>query len=258
MPRTAVVIEDSRTLSRLIAEQLDQAGAHALIAETIKGAVTAFAGQSPHAVFLDLVLPDMDGVTGLPIVRKAWPSAPVVAMTAGQGEDCADSALAKAREAGADHLLRKPFTAKAFHETFEACAAAVDAGGRERRALVVDDSRTIRSFCAKALQGAGWRVFAADAWESALSRMDILGVEVVVTDIFMPGMGGIEGMERVRASWPDVAVVAMSSGLEDHSARSDALSAALRVGATSALEKPFTPEALVAAVDAATGEVEYI
>ncbi len=85
--------------------------------------------------------------------------------------------------------------------------------------------------------------------EEALESVDIAHVDVVITDIFMPGMGGIEGIQVIKQTWPSVSLIAMSAGAEARLGKTGAsntqvLSAARYMGAHALLPKPFTSEDL--------------
>jgi len=115
--------------------------------------------------------------------------------------------------------------------------------------LVVDDCRVVRKLVTMALAEKGYRISEARSMEEAFERVDIAHVDVVITDIFMPGMGGIEGIQIIRQTWPSVRLVAMSAGADakdanTHVANTQVLSAARYMGAHALLPKPFTGEDL--------------
>jgi CheY-like chemotaxis protein len=69
----------------------------------------------------------------------------------------------------------------------------------------------------------------------------------VITDIFMPGMDGIEFLVHVRTNFPDARVLAMSGG--GILSRDQALNDAVLLGADQILQKPFSKEEVLKAVD---------
>tara|TARA_A100001037_G_scaffold181337_1_gene162512 strand:+ start:75 stop:290 length:216 start_codon:yes stop_codon:yes gene_type:complete len=70
---------------------------------------------------------------------------------------------------------------------------------------------------------------------------------VVVTDIFTPGIGGIEGIKLVREARPDTHIIAMSRGWDGMTAANSDL-AARKIGANAFLKKPFKIEDLLSAL----------
>src|SRR5690348_4985730 len=95
-----------------------------------------------------------------------------------------------------------------------------------RRLLVVDDDAAIRDTLAHQLARARFEVTTAPSAESALSQVGEVDPAVVLTDVRMPGMNGIELVKRLRERLPDVNVVVMTS-FEDM----DTAVGAMRAGA---------------------------
>jgi PAS domain S-box-containing protein len=115
-----------------------------------------------------------------------------------------------------------------------------------RTVLLVEDEELVRSFATAALERAGFRVLAAGRGSEALELCDRSGfqVDVLVSDVMMPGMGGRELAERVVARNPATKVVLMSGYSEE-----PALQELLGDGTAPAfLQKPFSVQALVDAV----------
>lgn len=112
--------------------------------------------------------------------------------------------------------------------------------------LILEDEAPLRRLLVDVLKEAGHRVTAAaDGFPS--SDADLLGdVDVVVTDVMMPGCDGLEVVRNVRAANPATRIVAMSGG--GRTVSIDFLPGALALGADVVLYKPFLPDELVAAV----------
>lgn len=106
--------------------------------------------------------------------------------------------------------------------------------------LVVDDEPLVRQAAQRLLEDQGLRVQGAANAEQALEHLERGEVELVLSDVVMPGLSGRELMERCRSRWPTVAVVLMSGYTDDHIVRSgvDALNVPL-------VRKPFTLEQLL-------------
>jgi DNA-binding NarL/FixJ family response regulator len=65
-------------------------------------------------------------------------------------------------------------------------------------------------------------------------------VDVVLTSILIPGIGGIEGTAQIRKDFPHIHVIAMSQGVSDSIGPQHVLAAATEAGAEATLPKPFT------------------
>src|ERR671910_2371485 len=122
------------------------------------------------------------------------------------------------------------------------------------RILIADDHRVVRQ---------GLRVFLsldpelavvgeAENGEEALLMTRELGPDVVLMDLLMPGMDGVEATRAIRDELPDVEVMALTSVLEDNF-----VTAAVRAGAIGYLLKDSQPEELIRAIKgAADGQVQ--
>ena len=81
------------------------------------------------------------------------------------------------------------------------------AGAEDIAVLVVDDEAVIRRSLRRRLRYEGWTVFEAASGPDALAALDREPCDLVVLDIKMPGMDGMEVLRRIRAEKPSVAVV---------------------------------------------------
>lgn len=123
------------------------------------------------------------------------------------------------------------------------------------RVLLVDDHTVVRTGFRLLLETVpDVRVIAeADSGEAACIRFDELSPDVVVLDLSMPGIGGLETLKRLRARDRDARMLALS-------AHDDALHArrALRQGALGFLSKRTAPETLLEAVRIVAAGQRYI
>ncbi len=118
--------------------------------------------------------------------------------------------------------------------------SAPDRGcGRGRSVLLVEDEDGVRRFARSALVGSGYAVCDAPDAETALNQLESLPmIDLLVTDLTMPGMGGRELALRVRAERPEVAVVFISGYAAD-------INQLDSVPANVFLAKPFAPDDLL-------------
>lgn len=123
------------------------------------------------------------------------------------------------------------------------------------RVLLVDDHAVVRTGFRLLLQVRPdiAVVGEADSGEAACQRYLELSPDVVVMDIAMPGMGGIEALRRIRAHDPQARVLALSAHDDPMYARR-----ALREGALGFLSKRSAPEALLEAVSGVGSGQRYI
>ncbi|HXZ02117.1 MAG TPA: response regulator [Stellaceae bacterium] len=113
-------------------------------------------------------------------------------------------------------------------------------------ALVVDDDLSYRLFMRQVLDLAGFEVIVESNGRSALDRLAERPVTVLVTDLVMPEIEGLELIELVRNGFPDLRIVAISGG--GPQGGSAYLRFARLIGANATLQKPFSGTALIEAV----------
>ena len=113
--------------------------------------------------------------------------------------------------------------------------------------LIIDDEPGVLKVLRKILEGAGHHVTAAPDGEVALRHFEDQPADLVITDIFMPGMDGIEFLVSIRKTSPDARILAMSGG--GILSRDQALSDAALLGADQILHKPFSVTEVLEAVD---------
>jgi two-component system sensor histidine kinase/response regulator len=110
--------------------------------------------------------------------------------------------------------------------------------------LIVDDEPVIRDLCSKALTG--YRVLQASNGEEALSIFQKGEIDVILTDVMMPGIGGIELLKRLKEIEPTLVVIVMTGFAEK-----DVILNALKADADDFITKPLNLLQLKTAVDKA-------
>lgn len=118
------------------------------------------------------------------------------------------------------------------------------------RVLVVDDDPMVSMAIEVCLQRQGMDVTVADGGEAGMRALGSETFDVMIVDVFMPHMRGFESVRMFHERAPEIPLIAMSgyafANADTHSP--DFLRMTLELGATCCLRKPFTPQALLAAV----------
>jgi two-component system, NtrC family, response regulator AtoC len=117
---------------------------------------------------------------------------------------------------------------------------------RTARVLVVDDEKLIRWSVAERLQREGYEVLSAESGEQALELVSSTPPDLMLLDVRLPGIDGVETLQRALSIHPELAVLMMSA----HSTVDIAVDA-MKHGAVDFLVKPFPFQALDAAVERA-------
>jgi two-component system response regulator (stage 0 sporulation protein F) len=112
-------------------------------------------------------------------------------------------------------------------------------GKKAMKVLVVDDEVFIRELIVEYLSMKGYEVFSADNGREAIDRFEAESPEVMLLDIKMPGISGIEALRKIKDTGKDVFVI-MLSAFGDF----ETVQETLRTGANCYMEKPFTLERL--------------
>jgi putative two-component system response regulator len=111
------------------------------------------------------------------------------------------------------------------------------------RILVIDDEDVIRMLVVEILESTGYDVTSAESAERALALLEKADFDLVVSDVIMPGLSGLELLEAVRARRASLPVVLVTGA-----GTYDTLSQALMRGAAGLVTKPFAHSDLQAAV----------
>ncbi len=122
------------------------------------------------------------------------------------------------------------------------------------RILVVDDDPLILKSAQRVLERAGHEVWESSSPKTALHMLDHVEVDVVVTDVYMPGMNGVELVRRMQGRDDVRRIIVMTGGGVLNTAE-EMLERATLAGANETLEKPFGPLELVGAIDAVLARV---
>ena len=110
--------------------------------------------------------------------------------------------------------------------------------------LIVDDEMDLATSCQRLLDSQGYSTSVANTAEEALAAIHQDEPHLVLTDLKMPGMGGMELLKQVKEDHPEIQVVMMTA----YSTVEDAVEA-MRLGAADFVPKPFTPDHLSIVVE---------
>ena len=237
--RTVLVAAQRGAAAQTLADGLARRGVICLYADDVPGLHRAFASARA-----DLAL--LDGAAATPPealrdLAKFWPHAKTIVV----------GAWPPAGHDKLDFQIDEPDSALAWKRAEQVALQFADRTSPRRTVLAIDDSRTFRALAAAALEPAGYPTLTVASIEAGLRLLERVRFAAVLTDVFMDGVGGIEGIQMFRSRAPGLAMVAMSGGLDERMAKDHALAAALKIGADRVVAKPFRPEVMVEAIEAA-------
>jgi DNA-binding NtrC family response regulator len=110
--------------------------------------------------------------------------------------------------------------------------------------LLIDDDDQVRMLFQVALAGAGYRVLVAENGKRGLRLLERQEVDLMLVDILMADMDGLELLPRFRRMQPACKIIAMSGGAGEW----DSLHTAKHLGANDTLKKPFGLQELLDAI----------
>jgi YesN/AraC family two-component response regulator len=130
-----------------------------------------------------------------------------------------------------------------------------------QRILIIDDERDVRDSVKCVLDLAGYVVCTAENATEALDQLGRIPTDLVITDIIMPKMNGVQAIQEIRKAFPLVRIVAISGGgnfgaaaYQPTAITTNAyLASALEAGAHLVLTKPFEADDLLEAVEKVLG-----
>jgi CheY-like chemotaxis protein len=123
------------------------------------------------------------------------------------------------------------------------------------RILIIDDDESVRTASKKILEANGFDVVAVADGASGVNAIGDQQFDLVIVDLFMPGMNGLDTTKAIRKLNRLVPIIAASGFMFGRSCPDmpNFEAMVMEAGATSALYKPFRPKELVQAIEKAIG-----
>lgn len=230
-----IIEDDDETRSDLV-EAVGIAGLGALSAKDGLEGIELFRKHKPQVVLTDLNLPKASGIDILAIIQKEAPETQVIVMTGDNRQNTVQ--LEVSEKIGANLSICKPIDPTTLVDKLRKVDALVDSGSRKPRVLVVDDEEDIRLFLTDSLEMAGIDSEEAANGEEAYALFEEQEFDLVITDIYMPKMNGIDLIRKIREK-SDVPIVTISG------ASSQSLKSTKMLGASETFQKPFNPDELI-------------
>lgn len=128
-----------------------------------------------------------------------------------------------------------------------------------RRILLIDDDPSVSAAVQLILEHEGYSVTLAGSGEAGLALLSAAAFDLAMVDMFMPGLGGLETIARIRKHAPDLPVIATSgtaARLDRSGAAPDVLAQASQLGTAAVINKPFRPRDLFATIERCLGAGE--
>ena len=249
---TILVVDDERMVCDLLRAVLSRYGHEVITAFDGRNGLALFEQHRPRFTLLDLRMPGMDGIEVLTRIRALDPKASVIVLTGAGSADLENQArqmgvtdflskglsldvLVQAMERVMQQPVKPPASSSQSADTQKAPAHSQEAGS----ILVVDDEPQIRDLLRKFLSARGYQVRVAADGQQALALVDQKSPDIIVLDVNMPGMNGIEVLKRLRAKNYAGGVMFLTSSQDEM-----LLQEGLELGSVDILGKPVDLERL--------------
>jgi len=238
-----LIVDDSSVVRRLLAKQLRDLGAQVTQAHDGINGLDLAQKNRFDLIITDVDMPRMDGFGLCENLKKTLETRkiPVVILSSMESE----RDIEKGFHVGAAAYISKTDASTQLRGVIEK-VLQTSTFHREQVILVVDDSAPIRGIVKKALEEAGFQVLKADNGKSALKLMEDQKPDLILSDIEMPVMNGVDLCKTIRHNkkFAMIPFVAMSSKNDRAIMRR-----MLQWGATAYLTKPFHLEQLVITIE---------
>jgi DNA-binding response OmpR family regulator len=249
---TILVVDDERMVCDLLRAVLSRYGHEVIIATSGRAGLEVFKKHRPRFTLLDLRMPGMNGIEVLKQIRVLDPGASVIVLTGAGSADLEN----QARQMGVTDFLSKGLSLEVLVGAVERVmqqpvkppaapsqsAAAQKAPSHSQEAgsiLVVDDEPPIRDLLRKFLSARDYQVRVAADGQQALALVDQKSPDLIVLDVNMPGMNGVEVLKRLRAKNYAGGVIFLTSSQDE-----TLLQEGLELGSVDILGKPVDLERL--------------
>ena len=247
-----LIVDDDRDVREVLVETFRLAGFDVLAAANGLEALLYVKRERPDAVVLDLMMPRLGGVEALKRIRSYNPGIRVLVVTGNIDPELQRQATA----AGAAAVFTKPVPAATLVSALAgapppppapvAAAPAPEAGAATGRVLVVDDNAEVRMMLEDALTALGYRTRTVADGAAAVRAVIDESPDVVLLDVYMPGLSGVGALPTIVALAPHAKVIMISGA-----ANEDVLKRSLAFGAHDYVTKPFEISSLSRALETA-------
>ena len=230
-----LVVDDEPGVCDVIKKTFTYIGFSVFTATTAKKALTIIEKETPRIVFLDIIMPDIDGIDLLKEIKQKYPDIIVIMVTAKHDDETRNAAIA----AGADEFITKPFSRNYLRDVVvQKIGDVLDKGGHMQTPaiLLVDDEeefrKTIRDFICNRYECS---VNEAGDGETAIALVEKISPDIILLDIKMPGLSGIDVIGEIKKISPQSKVIVISAWKS-----SEVVSQAISMGATDYISKPVS------------------
>lgn len=223
-----LIIEDEKVSLTVLNGILQTEGYEVCTATSARAALTILEGDSPvDLILLDIMMPKVNGLQFLHHLKSnlRFNKIPVIMCTSLNNF----SSVAKCLECGADDYIVKPVEAKVLIEkvfkAIEGCVGSV---------LIVCEDKIQSEILRRSIERDGFRCLLSADGEKAWEIVQSEKIAIIVTDLLVPGISGLELLVRTKEKYPELPVVLIADSNTEQ-----AKEAIIAAGADGFLLRPF-------------------
>lgn len=248
-----LVIDDDRMNCDLLQAVLTRHGYDVHTATSGLEGLNLFRQHNPRVTVLDLRMPEMDGLTVLKEIRAIDPHAPVIILGGGATEVQENQARAlrvtdfvrkglslDVLVEGVNRVVQQPARKQGAIGGIAATGAVADTG---ETVLVVDDEQLVRDLLVQFLSLRGYRALGVKDGPEALSMVEQAPPDLILLDLMLAGMNGVEVLRRLRDKHFTGAIIIITGSYDE-----ELLQDAWSLQPQEVISKPIDLEKLLAII----------
>lgn len=238
-----LIVDDEPFICDTLSHTFQYVGYKTLMATNGIDAIRIFSEEKPDAVFLDILLPDIDGIEVLRKIKKINPEVVVIMVSAVTNEETKE----KCFSLGALEFVSKPFSMEYLRDIIATNVHLIrkqNVQMNKPKIMIVEDeaetAQALAHFIKKRIEVDIDTVFEGD---SALKLLNTNDYDIVFLDISIPGPDGIEILKQMKHNKKSCAFIVISAWDGEEKAIE-----AIEAGAIEYMKKPLVLEILLARI----------
>ena len=247
-----LLVDDEEEFLTSTSQALGRRGFDVKVAPNGVTALELVEKNSYDIILLDVKMPDIDGIEVFRQIREKLPDLPVILLT---GHGSIDDAFYTSKDGIADYLT-KPIDIESLSERLHKIVEKAEkqredndntispmSFGEVIKVMHVDDEVDFLESMKRILERRNMEVTTAESGELALALLKECIIDVVVLDVKMPGMDGLEVLRHIKTDFPSIEVILLTG----HPSVEAALEG-IKLGANEYMKKPPEIDELVATI----------
>ncbi|MBF0300047.1 MAG: response regulator [Oligoflexia bacterium] len=241
--KKVLIVDDDKIICDYLEKELKRNYLITLVAYSGTEALKIIKESNWDIILLDVGLPDINGLDLLTTIKKINPKSEVIIITGCGTMEIAVQAL----RGGAIDYIEKPFKSSDIAVSIGRAIEKLtqdSEGSNKNTLLLIDDEPGLANIMKSFFQDEHFEVFIAESGEAGLDIIENNKIDLIVTDINMGAMSGIEVLQKAKILYSEIEAIMITG----HSNTELAI-AAIRAGASDYITKPLNMEELLYSIN---------